>query len=140
MQEYSVYPGMYIPLNETIGLLAELKDKSGESFAVPPMNLDEYADLYHIEIGLPGILREEINISAKENLLSVVVVHAQNENAERKALQVHELENNYFERHIFLPVNADTDFINAELKNGLLSINIPKTNLPVKSNSHIAVY
>lgn len=140
MNEFPVYPGTYIPLVEVQSLVADLKNQEKREFAVPPMNMDECGGLYRIEIGLPGILREDIYISAKENLLSVIVVHQTNDTAGRKALQVHELESSCFERHIFLPVNADTEFISAELRNGLLCIRIPKTNSPAKSTNHIAVY
>lgn len=140
MEQYSIYPGAYIPLMETETLLTELKKNADMSFAAPLMNMDEYGNLYRIEVGLPGISREDIVLSANENYLSVVVVHTQTERTGKIAGKVHEMNNTCFERNIVLPADADTEFIVAEFRNGLLCISVPKTNVPATRNHPIAVY
>ncbi len=140
MKEYSVYPGEYIPTEETEITMAKLKDTGRVPFAAPLMNMDEYDKDYKIEIGLPGAFREDINIDVLENVLSIIVLHKKKDTDKASTLQVHEFDNSFLERQISLPANADTEFIVAEYREGLLRLCVPKTNMPVKRNNHIAVY
>ncbi len=140
MKEYSVYPGEYIPKEETELAMAKLKTTGRIPYAVPLMNMDEYDGSYKIEIGLPGAFREDINIEVQENILSIIVLHNTKVTDKAGAWQVHEFESNFLERNIILPANADTEFIVAEYREGLLKLCVPKTNMPVNRNNHIVVY
>ena len=93
---------------------------------IPAVNTREGDDAYYIEVDLPGVKKEDINIDVDENTLTI--------SGERKVKEEHKEDNFYkvesvygkFERSFSLPEDVDTDKIEAEFKNGVLEIKIPK--------------
>ncbi len=93
---------------------------------VPTVNTREADDAYYIEVDLPGVNKDNININVDENTLTI--------SGERKVKEEHKADNFYkvesvygkFERSFSLPEDVDTDKIEAEHKNGVLEIKIPK--------------
>jgi HSP20 family protein len=81
---------------------------------------------YYLEIDLPGVKKENIEISVNDGILTV--------SGERKLEKKEEKENytriesffGRFERAFKLPVDADTDNIEAKFEDGVLKIFIPK--------------
>lgn len=140
-KDYSVYPGEYIPLPEVEALLEELKLPRKTSPAVPPLNMDEFEDYFKIEVVVPGVKREEIIIYSHENILSIAVLHKDAMQLKNGKLQIHEFDSSPVERHILLPDNADSEFISAEYRQGMLLVHIPKSIHPsMVDMKQIAVY
>ena len=140
-KEYCVYPGEYNPLPEAEALMHKLHKPGMHPLASPPLNMDEFEDCFRIEMAIPGVLREDIFIQVQHSILSVMVLHKEYRNLKNKKLQIHEFDAGLFERHLLLPDNADTEFIIAEYKQGMLNLYVPKTSLPAKNNiSYIVVY
>jgi HSP20 family protein len=78
-----------------------------------------------ITVELPGLKKEDIVLEIKDNLFRV--------SGERKIeypenASVHRLErkNRKFDRTVRLPVKVDTDKVNAEYKNGVLKVVLPR--------------
>jgi HSP20 family protein len=103
------------------------KQKSDKEFDfVPTVNTREGDDAYYVDVDLPGISKEDINIDVDENVLTV--------SGERKVKEEHKEDNYYkvesaygkFERSFTLPDDADADKIEAASKEGVLEISIPK--------------
>ena len=140
-KEHCVYPGEFNPLPETASLLNELERYGKIAPAGLPVNMDEFVDCFRIEMVIPGVQREEIFISVKENVLSVTILHKTCEDTQNKKLKIHEFDSGSFERHIYLPGNIDAEFIIANYSQGILKVFVPKTKDSCKnSSSHIAVY
>ncbi|MEO6290498.1 MAG: Hsp20/alpha crystallin family protein [Ginsengibacter sp.] len=138
INEYPVYPGEYNLMPETEALLKDLKTK--EHGSKPLVNMDELKDCYKIKVVIPGAMREDIFIDIDKNVLSIAVLQ-HDSNGGKKKLAIHEFESNNFERHIILPQNADAIFVNAEYKEGILYIYIPKAEIPVRNMSaRVVVY
>jgi len=85
---------------------------------------------YYLEVDLPGVKKEDIEISVNEGVLTI--------SGERK-LEKKEEKDNYtriesffgrFERAFKLPSDADLDNIDAKYENGVLHIFIPKKAKP----------
>ena len=81
---------------------------------------------YHLEVDLPGVKKEDIDISVNDGVLTI--------SGERK-LEKKEEKDNYtriesffgrFERAFKLPNDADLENIDAKYENGVLKIFIPK--------------
>ena len=125
-RESSIYPGEFIPLQQEVALYQKLKSSGEENTSKPLVNMNEYKDYYTIEAILPGVRREDIFIQTIGNKLSITVLNEGCENVQNK-WQIHEFENKCFERHIVLPDNADTEFVSAEYRKGILWLHIPKT-------------
>ena len=81
---------------------------------------------YYLEIDLPGVDKDNIEISVNEGILTI--------SGERKLERKEEKENytriesffGRFERSFKLPADADTDNIEAKFKNGVLKLFIPR--------------
>ena len=85
---------------------------------------------YHLEIDLPGVKKENIDISVNDGILTI--------SGERKLEKKEEKENytriesffGRFERSFKLPNDADLDNIEAKFEDGVLKIFIPKKQKP----------
>ena len=85
---------------------------------------------YHLEIDLPGIKKENIDISVNDGVLTI--------SGERKLEKKQEKENyvriesffGRFERSFKLPADANLDNIEAKYEDGVLKIFIPKKQKP----------
>lgn len=137
----SIYPGEYVPfLNET-DVKEEINQKDKKDVIHPAVNITERTDYYKVEVSIPGVKREELLIYAKGNVLSICAVHTDKINSSLRIRQLHEFNYKWFDRHILLPDNADTTFISAEYKSGILKLRIPKAAQPlVNMHSRIIVY
>lgn len=93
-----------------------------------PLNIQESKEGYHVEAELPGVNKEHIEISIKGEDL---VIRGEKKciNPERKN-QYHRIERTEgpFYRSVSMPKDIDKEKINAELRDGVLKIDILKTN------------
>lgn len=137
----SIYPGEYVPfLNET-EVKDEINHTDKKDIIHPAVNITEQSDSYKIEVAIPGVKREELLIYTKENILSICAINNEKVNSARRNLQVQEFSYKWFDRHILIPEDADTTFINAEYKSGILRLHIPKASRPINNlHTRIIVY
>jgi HSP20 family protein len=126
MKESPIYPGEYIPSPEVENLQQKLKLSHLGFTAKPLINLEETSSDIKIEVAIPGIKREDIFMYTQYNVLSIMIVGKKAGDETRKSEQIHEFDTECMERHILLPDHADTEFMSAEFRQGILYINIPK--------------
>ncbi len=81
---------------------------------------------YIVQAELPGVKKEEVNLSLEDGRLRIAV-HRDEEKEEKDKNFIHK-ERRYcsMERNIFLQ-EADSEGISAKLEDGVLKIHIPKT-------------
>ena len=92
----------------------------------PSVDIQETNDKYLVTADLPGLSRKDINISIKEDILTI--------SGERKYETKDEKKNYYrmergfgrFNRSFRLPDEVLADKITAKFKDGVLSVEIPK--------------
>jgi HSP20 family protein len=93
----------------------------------PALDLYEDKDNLFVKMELPGMKREEIEVSLHEGSLSI--------SGERKSEQKHQGVDMYraerffgrFQRTVVLPTPVAADKVKAQYKDGILSITLPKT-------------
>jgi HSP20 family protein len=93
----------------------------------PRVNIEEVKDRFEITAELPGLGKEDVKIEVKDRVLTLTgEKKVENEGNDRN---VYLFERTYgrFCRTFTLPDNVDADKIGAEFKDGLLKIDIPKT-------------
>lgn len=93
----------------------------------PAINLTEKGDHFYIRAELPGLVPESLDISVVEGRLQLrgerkIDVEEQNASYHRK-----EREAGIFRRTIALPAKIDSDKVTANMKNGVLTIVLPKS-------------
>jgi len=93
---------------------------------VPAIDLYEDRDNYVVKMELPGMKKEEIDISLHNGVLSIT--------GERKDEEKHEDAETYrserffgrFQRSVTLPAVVETEKVNASYKDGILTVTLPK--------------
>jgi HSP20 family protein len=92
--------------------------------AAMPIDAFRSGDTFIVELDLPGVTAESIDVSVERNVLTV---HATRErhNAEAAELIVAERPFGTFSRQLFLGETLDTERINARYHDGVLRLEIP---------------
>ena len=93
----------------------------------PAMDAMENEKSYDISFSIPGFEKDDINISVKNNMLTLKVEKAESTEKEEVNYLIREMARGSYERSLELPENVNTDKISAEYKSGILSLSIPKT-------------
>ncbi len=93
---------------------------------VPAVNLEETEDAYKISAELPGMQKKDINITLENNVLSISGEKKAENKVEEK--NYHRIERSYgkFHRAFELPGTVNRDKIEADYKDGILHISVPK--------------
>ena len=106
---------------------------------VPAVNTREADDAYYIEVDLPGVKKEDISIDVDDNVLTISGERKVEE--ERKDEEFYRVESVYgtFERSFTLPEDVDADKIEAEAKDGVLTVKIPKAQIVEKAPKKIEI-
>jgi HSP20 family protein len=92
----------------------------------PSFDLKETRDAYVVKADLPGVQDKDLEITVTGNALSI---SGQREEEHREQDdQVYMIERNHgrFTRVVSLPEGADVDNVKAELKDGVLTLQVPK--------------
>jgi HSP20 family protein len=99
----------------------------------PKVNTRETETSYHIEVELPGVKKEDVDIKVDGNVL--IISGERNVREEVKDEDYHKVESRYglFSRSFTLPEKVDTAKIEAGFENGILDISIPKLNIDTSS-------
>lgn len=107
----------------------------------PAVDIRESANDLRLDLELPGIAPEEVEVTAENGVLTV---RGEKRSARKEGDQnsrYHVVERTYgaFMRSFQLPQGLDESKIEAEFENGILSIHIPKAALPQPKKIHIGV-
>ncbi len=93
----------------------------------PAIQIKELTDKYILDVDVPGVKKEDLKIEVSDNVLTIS--GERKEEKEEKDAQYHRREIVFgsFKRAIQLPTNIEADKISAKLENGVLHIEIPKS-------------
>ncbi|GAB6033922.1 Hsp20/alpha crystallin family protein [Galenea microaerophila] len=97
---------------------------------VPAVNTREDDKNYYIEIDLPGVKKEDINVELNDNKLTVSGERKHKEEVKKEDYYLVESTFGKFQRTFTLPENVDAEHIEAKEENGVVEIVIPKVNEP----------
>ena len=101
-------------------------DGSFGAFWNPPVDIREREDAYLVEVEIPGLKKDDVKITMENNILTIK--GEKNQDSEEKRGDYHRTERVYgsFVRYFTLPSSAKSDKIEAQYKNGVLTITLPK--------------
>ncbi len=91
----------------------------------PLVDIEEADDAYVVEAELPGVKREDVNIELVGNELTITGEVKQRER--KGALRRQTRHTGRFEYRVGLPAQVDGDKIDASLKEGVLTVRVPKS-------------
>lgn len=96
--------------------------------SMPKVDVKQTKDNYQFQIDLPGMTQDDIDISIKENTLTVASVQKEEKSEEknREVFLIRERAPFSFKRSFTLPRDADSSNAEASFVNGVLSIKIAR--------------
>lgn len=125
------------PFRELFDLQRDINQLFDSSFAVPHEDValkawtpavDVYEDenTFLIKLELPEVNKDDVKVSLNDNTLSISGERRVENEQNRE--NYHRVERSYgqFYRSFTLPPNVDTAAINAEFKDGMLRLTLPK--------------
>jgi HSP20 family protein len=112
-------------VNQILSQLDSFQEENLSSF-VPVVNTREGEFAYHVELDLPGIKKEDIEITTEDNVLTISGERKLKD--EVKEDDYYKIESVYgkFSRSFTLPEQIDVENIHAESSDGVLEVIIPK--------------
>src|SRR5262245_6024508 len=92
----------------------------------PAFEVRETTDGYVFKADLPGIREEDLEIHLTGNRLTVSGKREAEQRHESDRYYAYEVSYGSFSRSFTLPEGIDADHVKAELKNGVLTLHVPK--------------
>lgn len=91
----------------------------------PLTNIIETKDGFRLELAVPGLTKEDIEIKVDKDILTISAEKEITKNEDEKVLR-HSFSYNKFERTFQLPETIDTEKIDANFEHGVLIVNLQK--------------
>jgi HSP20 family protein len=95
-----------------------------------PVDLYEQDDKFFIKAAVPGVAPEDLEVQIENNVLSIKGEHKQEETSQEAKVYRREVAYGAFSRSIRLPENLNLEAVDAEFKNGVVTISIAKIEEP----------
>ncbi|MBN1686539.1 MAG: Hsp20/alpha crystallin family protein [Spirochaetales bacterium] len=115
-------------------------DSSLRRTSSPVVDIRENEDSYVLEAELPGLTDKDIEVKVEDNLLTISSKKEDEKEEKREGYILKERHNHFFTRSFVLPKDVDRESIDANFKDGLLSLTLNKAPeakpkmIEVKSN------
>ncbi len=126
--------GLFARYNPFLGRLAAARqggvDEGDVPAWTPVANISETETAYLIKAELPEVSKEDVKVTVDEDVITIS--GERRKEAEHQDEKVHRVESFYgnFSRSFRLPEDADIAAIQAESRNGVLKVRVPKTPAP----------
>ena len=107
----------------------------------PSVDISETDDNFEIRAELPGVVKDDLHVSVKDNLLTLSGEKRQKNADDTQNYRRTERRYGNFQRRFTLPAEVKTDDIKAEYTDGVLTLSIPKpeaakpTEIPISTAS-----
>lgn len=107
-----------------------LNDLQGEEVSnrtwMPPVDIQETGDSYRLQAELPGLTKDDINITLENNILRLSGERKFEKDVKKESY--HRVERTYgtFTRSFALPSQVNAEGVQAAFENGVLTITVPK--------------
>ena len=116
-----------------------LEGNGGKVEWAPSADISETEKEYVIRTELPAVKKEDVQVTYEDGMITIKGERKQLK--EDKNEKYHRVESFYgsFERRFSLPENVNADTIRCESKDGILTVYIPKSEIPKPKAKQIAV-
>jgi HSP20 family protein len=109
------------------------------SMRMPAVNVSENDAGYLIEMAVPGFAKGDFDIELKDGILTVSSQKSSEEQEEEKNYSMREYRYSSFSRSFSVPDNVDAESIKARYEDGILKIDLSKTEPEVPKTKSIAI-
>jgi HSP20 family protein len=105
----------------------------------PAVDVAETENGYEVTAELPGIEERNIDVKVADGILTIKAEKQEEREEKKKDYYVSERHYGSFQRSFTVPTGVDTDKIDAHFKNGILTVNMPKSVQAQKSEKKIEI-
>jgi HSP20 family protein len=102
-------------------------DDSDLSYGEPRVDIRESENGYVLEAELPGLTEKDVDVKVEDNLLQISTKKNEKKEEKKNGYLMRERRFASYSRSFVLPREVKTEGIEASFKNGLLTLNIPKS-------------
>ncbi len=105
----------------------------------PPVNIHETKEAYHVELSVPGRVKEDFKINVDNGLLTVSYEKKEETKQEDYKTVKREFTYRSFKRSFNVDDNVDANNIQAKYENGLLKLFVPKKEQEKANSRQITI-
>jgi len=105
----------------------------------PPVNIYEHEKSFSIELNVPGIKKEDIQIQIEKGLLTILYNHTEQTDLKSKQSIKKEFSVKSFKRSFSLDEKINAEGIDASLVNGILILTLPLKEVTVAPKTVISI-
>lgn len=109
----------------------------GSTTDTMPVDLVDHGDAFVATVDLPGFTREDVEITVSDHTLHIDADRESNRDESGERYLRRERHQEHTHRSLSLPAAVDTEAVTAKMKNGVLTITLPK--LEVDEGRHIEI-
>lgn len=106
----------------------------------PAADIYDTKDDYVVKLEIPGLSKKDVKIEVENDTLSVSGERKSDNGVKKDELQWSEIHSGKFYRVFRLPKNIDSQKINASMKDGILELRVPKSEVMKPKNIPITVH
>jgi HSP20 family protein len=110
-----------------------------EEMRIPLCDMADKGDKYELQVEVPGIAKDKIDIHATEDAVEISGEHAEKVDEKKKDYVYHERSSRSFYRKIPVPEEVDPAKVTAKMNNGILVVDLPKKSPSKKKGSKVQV-
>ena len=105
----------------------------------PSLDISEREDAYVVTADLPGVKRDDIDISVADGVVTIKGEKQAEREEKGDTWYFSERQYGSFSRAFRLPADADEAAVEAELKDGVLTVTVPKSEPKAKAANKVAI-
>lgn len=111
------------------GFSPAIRESNDDSLLAPRIDVTETDKAFNLTAELPGVEEKDVDVSLSGNVLTIKGEKKSEYEEKDEKKNYHRVERSYgsFQRSLTLPEEVDQAKIDASFKNGVLTIEIPKT-------------
>lgn len=106
---------------------------------IPPVNIAETTNAYHLELSVPGRDKEDFNVNVEKGLLTISFEKKEETKNEDVKSVRREFSYESFKRSFTLDDKIDAEKIEAKYENGLLKFLLPKKEQAKETTKQISI-
>jgi HSP20 family protein len=114
-------------------------DGAGDLLAQPRMNIEDRGSEIRVTAELPGVSDSDLEVTLDDDMLIIAGEKRQEEEVDEGGMRLVERAFGRFRRAIQLPFEPDPNQVDAQFRDGVLTITIPKNTEQQNRQKHIEV-